>query len=354
MPGVLKFYSDHYICGDSYRCVWAIKEYPPSTEEQAILRQLADRTHVTLRIYNRLVDHAEQHRIIQNANRRNRLRFGGDDIQEMVDAEHNLKDVKQLLTNLRTNGETLLHTAVFIELKAADMDKLRELQSDVMMELTRCKINVDRLTLRQLDGFLSVVPFGYNHFGSQYERVLPASSVANLYPFNYSGKTDPHGFYLGRDKFGTNILTDFDRRSDDKTNANVLILGNSGQGKSHLLKGILANLRESGKSLIVLDPEQEYQELCENLGGCYLDYLSGEYVINPLQPQNWDEDPVNEDDERTPEQRDAAPMSRSSIGESGNLAPHAEASRCTRPRPFSKNHHALPPHLLSERLLPLL
>ena len=57
LPGVLKFYSDHYICGDSYRCVWAIKEYPPSTEEQAILRQLADRTHVTLRIYNRLVDH---------------------------------------------------------------------------------------------------------------------------------------------------------------------------------------------------------------------------------------------------------------------------------------------------------
>ena len=35
LPGVLKFYSDHYICGDSYRCVWAIKEYPPSTEEQA-------------------------------------------------------------------------------------------------------------------------------------------------------------------------------------------------------------------------------------------------------------------------------------------------------------------------------
>ena len=301
LPGVLKFYSDHYICGDSYRCVWAIKEYPPSTEEQAILSQLADRTHVTLRIYNRLVDHVEQHRIIRNADRRNRLRFGGDDIQEMVDAEHNLKDVKQLLANLRTNSEPLLHTAVFLELKASDMDKLRELQSDVMMELTRCKISVDRLTLRQLDGFLSVLPFGYNHFGSQYERVLPASSVANLYPFNYSGKTDPHGFYLGRDKFGTNILTDFDRRSDDKTNANVLILGNSGQGKSHLLKGILANLRESGKSLIVLDPEQEYQELCENLGGCYLDYLSGEYVINPLQPMSWSEEIDNEDDERTPE-----------------------------------------------------
>lgn len=301
LPGTLKFYSDHYVCGDSYRCVWAIKEYPPSTEEQAILSQLADRSHITLRIYNRLVDSAEQRKIIQNATRRNRLRSGGDDVQETVDAENNLKDVVQLLAELRKNREPLLHTAVFLELKAPDPERLRELQSDVMMELTRCKINVDRLTLRQLDGFLSVLPFGSNRFGSLYERVLPASSVANLYPFNYSGKTDPHGFYLGRDKFGTNILTDFDRRSDDKTNANVLILGNSGQGKSHLLKGILANLRESGKSLIVLDPEQEYAELCENLGGCYLDYLSGEYVINPLQPMNWSEETENEDDERTPE-----------------------------------------------------
>ena len=301
LPGVLKFYSDHYICGDSYRCVWAIREYPPSTEEQAILSQLADRSHITLRIYNRLVDAAEQRKIIQNATRRNRLRSGGDDVQETVEAEHNLQDVVQLLAELRKNREPLLHCAVFLELKAPDPEKLRELQSDVMMELTRCKISVDRLHLRQLDGFLSVLPFGSNRFGSLYERVLPASSVANLYPFNYSGKTDPHGFYLGRDKFGTNILTDFDRRSDDKTNANVLILGNSGQGKSHLLKGILANLRESGKSLIVLDPEQEYGELCENLGGCYLDYLSGEYVINPLQPLAWSEETNSEDDERTPE-----------------------------------------------------
>ena len=56
LPGVIKFLSDHYIVGDSYRSVWVIKEYPHSTEEQAILSQLADRNGVTLRIYNRLVD----------------------------------------------------------------------------------------------------------------------------------------------------------------------------------------------------------------------------------------------------------------------------------------------------------
>ena len=281
--------------------MWAIKEYPPSTEEQAILSRMADRSNVTVRIYNRLVDAVEQHKIIQNAQRRNLLKAGGNDVQETVEAESNLKDMIQLLESPDMKGSPLLHTAVFLELKATDPERLRELQSDVEMELTRAKINVDKLTLRQLDGFLSVTPFGNNRFGSLYERVLPASSVANLYPFNYSGKTDPHGFYLGRDKFGTNILTDFDRRSEDKTNANILILGNSGQGKSYLLKGLLSNLRESGKSIIVLDPEGEYQELCYALGGCYLDYLSGKYVINPLQPMSWSEETENEDDERTPE-----------------------------------------------------
>ena len=91
------------------------------------------------------------------------------------------------------------------------MDALKELQSEIAMELTRSKTSVDRLTLRQKEGFLSV---------------LPASSVANLYPFNFSGKTDPQGIYIGRDKFGTNILVDFDRRSEDKTTSNILILGN--------------------------------------------------------------------------------------------------------------------------------
>ena len=134
---------------------------------------------------------------------------------------------------------------MFIELRAGSQDKLRELQEDILVELTRAKISIDRLILRQKEGFLSSMPAGANCFGTQYERVLPASSVANLYPLNYSGKTDEHGFYLGRDKYGSNVLVDFDKRTDDKTNSNALILGNSGQGKSYLMKLLLCNLREA-------------------------------------------------------------------------------------------------------------
>lgn len=300
LPSTIKFLTDHYIVGDSYRCVWAIKEYPPTTEELALFSQLADRNNLTVRLYSRLVDALEQRKIIQNATRRNKLSTGGNDAVENITAEGNLQDVVTLIAELRKNKEPLLHCAVYLELKAESMQKLRELQSDIIMELTRSKMSVDRLTLRQKEGFLSVLPCGANMFKEQFERVLPASSVANLYPFNYSGKTDPKGFFIGRDKYGTNILVDFDRRADDKTNANCLILGNSGQGKSFLMKLILTNLRESGKRIISLDPEAEYEELIKALGGCYIDFMSGEYIINPLEPKSFGE-ADKEYDQFTPE-----------------------------------------------------
>lgn len=296
-PAAIRFYSDYYICGSSYRSTWAVRDYPTETSEQAILRHLGEKSGVTLRIYTRHVTPAEERKIISNAASRNRMNRSTSDIQQTVIAEANLQDVTTLIAQMHRNREPLLHCAVFLEISADTLEKLKELQADVMAELTRSKLSVDRLLLRQREGFASAQPCGNNQFGEQFERVLPASSVANLYPFNYSGKTDAGGFYLGHDKYGSNLIVDFQRRTEDKTNANVLILGNSGQGKSYLMKLILTNMRESGMSVIILDPEQEYFDLTENLGGCYIDLMSGKYIINVLEPKLWD-DGMDEDSEK--------------------------------------------------------
>ncbi|AGA69213.1 protein of unknown function DUF87 [Desulfitobacterium dichloroeliminans LMG P-21439] len=289
-PGVIKFNTDHFICGNTYRSVWALREYPTATEEQAILRHLGEKDGVTLHIYTRHVTPVEERKIISNAANKNRMqRSSTQDLQQTVTAESNLQDVATVVAQMHRSKEPLLHAAVYIELSSHDPDQLKLLQTEVLTELVRSKLNVDRLLLRQQQGFISVMPSGWNVFGDQFERVLPASSVANLYPFNYSGKTDPNGFCLGRDKFGSNILVDFNRRADDKTNANILILGNSGQGKSYLLKLILCNLRESGMRIICLDPEMEFEDLTNNLGGCFIDLMTGEYIINVLEPKTWDE-----------------------------------------------------------------
>ena len=297
-PSVIDFKVDHYLCGNTCRCVWALREYPTSTDEQAILRHLGEMDGVTIRIYTRQVTPSEERRIIHNAANKHRMsRSRTEDLQQTVTAEANLQDVVTLVSSMHRNREPLLHCAVFLELTAPDYDALKLLQTDVLTELVRSKLNVDRLMLRQQEGFVSVMPAGRNAFGAQFERVLPASSVANLYPFNYSGKTDPHGFYIGKDKYGANILVDFDKRDDDKTSANILILGNSGQGKSYLLKLLLLNFLEAGKSVISLDVEHEQKDMCETVGGCFMDLMGGVYRINPLEPKCWDEggDPEDTD-----------------------------------------------------------
>lgn len=82
---------------------------------------------------------------------------------------------------------------------------------------------------------------------------------------------------------------DFDQRDEDKTSANILILGNSGQGKSFRMKLLLLNLLEAGKSAISLDAEHEQQEMCEAVGGCFADLMAGVYKINVLEPKCWDD-----------------------------------------------------------------
>ena len=254
-PSVIWFETDHFICGNTYRCVWAIREYPTATDEQAILSHLGEKDGVTLHIYTRHVTAMEEKRIISNAVNKNRLdRSSTNDLQQTVLAESNLQDVTAIVAQMHRNREPLLHTAVYLELCAHDLERFKLLQTEVLTELIRAKLNVDRLLLRQQQGFRCVMPTGRNLFGDQFERVLPASSVANLYPFHYSG-----------------------------------------QGKSYLLKLILTNLREAGMRICALDPEMEYEELTKNLGGCFIDLMGGEFLINPLEPKIWDDSSGLED-----------------------------------------------------------
>lgn len=171
-PGIIKFQTDHFVCGNTYRCVWALREYPTSTDEQAILRHLGEKDGITLRIYTRQVTAAEEKKIIHNAANKNRMsRSSTTDLQQTVTAESNLQDVATIVAQMHRNREPLLHCAVYIELTAHNPDSLKLLQTDVLTELVRSKLNVDRLLLRQREGFLAVGPAGYNIFGSQFERV---------------------------------------------------------------------------------------------------------------------------------------------------------------------------------------
>ena len=181
-PSIIKFYTDYYISGNTYRTVWAIREYPTSTTELALLRYLGEKENVTLKIYSRIVTPLEERKIINNATNKNQMQsVSSTQVQDTIEAEADIHDLTVLIANMHRSREPLVHAAVFIEMIADDYETLRILESDVSTELIRSKMNIDKLLLRQREGYLAVSPSGYNIFKDEFERVLPASSVANLF-----------------------------------------------------------------------------------------------------------------------------------------------------------------------------
>lgn len=300
-PGIIKFYTDYYIMGNSYRCAWVLQEFSPVSEDMALLRNLADKSGVSLRIYHAPVSSQEQRQIFDRALRKTNVEKTSGDFEKVIEGAEDQKDLISMRRDQRRTRDSLLYCTVYLELRAKSLEALQSLQNDVDIELLHCKMSVDKLLLRQREGCLSVMPFGYNVLEQQYARVLPVSSAANLYPFTYCGKTDRQGFYIGKARYGTNLLVDFDLRDVEHTNGSTLILGNSGEGKSYLMKILLTILREAGKTVMVMDPESEYRDLSIAMGGCALDMMNGEYIINPLEPRRWtDKSGSEEKDEREP------------------------------------------------------
>lgn len=301
-PSVMDFkHADYFVCGNTFRCVWAIREYPTETEELAILRELGEQSGITLHVYIRPVTPYEENKILKEVERRNRhKRLNATDRKQELSAEVNMKDVDTLIRKQLQDKESLMHCAVFFELIAPSLDELQQLQNTAVSICNRAKFVYDKLWLRQKEGFQTVMPGGSNRFKSEFERVMPGGSVGNLYPFSYSGKTDKNGLYIGVDVNGSNIISDFDQRSDSKTNGHIIILGNSGEGKSYLLKLLIINARQQGKKFYIIDVENEYRDVTNHIGGTYIDMMAGKFFINVLEPRLWTDAPVTDATEDVP------------------------------------------------------
>ena len=284
-PSVMDFtHINRYIIGNTYRTAWAIRSYATSTKQQALLRQLGETDGVTLHIYNRLVSPAEKNKIFEVAERRNRSKiYNSHKVTDKAEGEENLSELQRLIKKSHKTKEQYIYCAVYIEMSANSPERLKEIKNDVSQALTDNHLIKDELLLRQRDGFVCAAPFGFNILDKQFERVLPASSVANLYPFSYSGKTDENGLIIGRAVNGSNILVDFDKRAPDKTNGHIAIFGNSGEGKSWLIKLLICIFRQQQKYLYSIDVESEFIDITNRLGGSNVDMMSGKYFINLLE-----------------------------------------------------------------------
>ncbi len=118
---------------------------------------------------------------------------------------------------------------------------------------------VRQVPFYQEDGFLTIAPYGYT---TEIMRELAGrATLLSTYIggfFNSSeGFSDEQGFYFATDSNGGLVITDIWKRESDRTNSNIVIMGNSGVGKSTVIKHIIISEYMNNTKIILIDPESE-------------------------------------------------------------------------------------------------
>lgn len=184
---------------------------------------------------------------------------------------------------------------IYIEVYADDEKELRERVNEVIAVLTSSHISAQQLIYEQKEGFIGVSPIGKDLL-TMAANNIPSNTLASMYPFSYSSRNDPEGMLLGKTKDGGYMFLDLWLRDLNITNGNFFITGESGFGKSFLMKKILSQQIARGTSCFTLDAEAEYNDLYRNMGGTVINCASGKFRINPFEIRRLKTDSDSEDD----------------------------------------------------------
>lgn len=189
-----------------------------------------------------------------------------------------LESLRDLMQDIQQNNETLFDAEIV--LTVYDEPKSSRNKKYVLSVLKEAGFGYSELIGRQEDGYVS--SFASKTDTLRIEHGIQTSSLAAAFPFVADEIDDLEGILMG----GNTMLAfvDFFKRDASHVNSNLVVIGQSGSGKSYSTKTLLSNLASAGAKVYVLDPEDEYGELAKNLGGSLLDASDGSKGrINPFQ-----------------------------------------------------------------------
>lgn len=192
---------------------------------------------------------------------------------QKIESETHYQTLRDLLVSLKNNNQNLYNLNVHI---TADERMKKEVRAVLRQNGFRFAENFGR----QIDAFVSANVSRLDTL-KQYERGIHTSAVAGMFPFISSALQDPRGFYLGYNQYP--VFTNFFMRNSERVNSNMIIIGKSGSGKSFATKTLLTNFAADNTRIFILDPENEYEQLCKNLGGKLIDVGSSvNGIFNPF------------------------------------------------------------------------
>lgn len=214
----------------------------------------------------------------------------------LMELQTHVDTLAEVLAMLQSDNETLLDVNVFLtaydyelswqmglpeqERKKASSSTL-SLKKQIKRSLSEESFRSTDNYVQQFEAYASSQISGYDAY-KRVSRGIHSSSVAAAFPFVNKSLSDPNGVCIGNSG-GKPVFIDFFVRNKDRVNSNMVVIGKSGSGKSYATKTILTNLAADNSKIFILDPENEYFGLAQNLNGKVIDVGSAtQGRLNPF------------------------------------------------------------------------
>lgn len=189
-----------------------------------------------------------------------------------------LQDAEELRDQLQIGAEKFFRYGLYITLYGDSLDELNFIQHKIETIFGQQLVFSKVASSQQEQGLNSTIPQLTDKL--QVRRNMNTGAVSTSFPFTSADLTDGKGVLYGINMHNNGLVI-FDRFSLE--NANMVVFAKSGAGKSFTVKLEALRSMMTGSDILIIDPENEYQKLCDAVGGSYIRLsLNSDTRINPF------------------------------------------------------------------------
>lgn len=260
---------------------YAVTTFLGSTKDTNLFKNISNIKGVTTSIY---IDKLRLDRYRNNMKLEIRSKKAtiDDEVDEM-DAKIEGNSLKGTYKRAREEKQNMYYLSAYFQITAKTQAEFEKIEEVFLQEIDNVNISIDELKTQQKEGFLTVSPIGTNKLGDFCKQNIPSESVSNLYPFNDPSLLDETGLPIGNICDSTTMVL-YDPFTYRGSNNNILVLGQSGRGKTVAVMNILQICAMKNYYIRNIDFEGTYCAFFERIGGVNIDVSGGnEFAINPLQ-----------------------------------------------------------------------
>ena len=201
-----------------------------------------------------------------------------------------LEDAHKLQEQLVKGAERFFQFSLYVTIPASSLEELDQVSKQVSSTLGSLLIISKNTSLQMEDGFRATLPICYDRL--MITRNMDTTSLATTFPFTSSELTANEGIMYGINEHNESLII-FDRFTLE--NANMVVFGKSGSGKSYLVKLEAARSLMFDSEILIIDPEAEYKALAEAVGGEFISFgFDSQAKINPFDLSSIYEEGENE------------------------------------------------------------